>query len=324
MSINIQLVEVPDTEQVASRQLVLPAEGGSIGRAYDCTIQLPDFSKTLSRVHAQISLDSNGRYQVVNKSTNGLTINGAVLKRGQYKNINDGDVWKLGDYVMLISNMSALVNEETDIELDIGTAFDEQVTSDPLFSLDDLDFSDTGAIDSERLRMRDETSDGFIEEFENHDSGRIKNDSTDMFNTQSLLDEVQVGLDPFEEGLQMQDAHSSYNQGLTVENDNSTQLGLLRQNLMQITQLMAQQSDNNSLHNYDVIVECVNSSMDKFIEELSPDFLEEMFKDSISGWGSRDKKYWRLYRKQFKRKLERREFHRQFTSIFLEELRRKV
>ncbi len=321
MSINIQLVEIPENEQVASRQLVLPSEGGTIGRAYDCSIQLPDFSKTLSRVHAQISLDSNGRYQVVNKSANGLVVNGVILGRGQYQSINDGDVWKLGAYVMLITNMEALVNERENSELDIGSAIDDMPSGDPLFSLDDLDFSDLRSTGSQRIQMRGETVEGVVEERE---SSQQKEDKTTLFHAESLLDEVQIGHDPFEETLEMQDANNSFNQGLTVESDSSTELGLLRQNLTQITQLMSQQSQNNNLHNYDTIVECVNSSMDKFIEELSPEFLEEMFKESISGWGSKDKKYWRLYKKQFKRKLERRDFHRQFTSIFLEQLRGKI
>ncbi len=321
MSINIQLVEIPENEQVASRQLVLPSQGGTIGRAYDCSIQLPDFSKTLSRVHAQISLDSNGRYQVVNKSANGLVVNGVILGREQYQSINDGDVWKLGAYVMLITNMEALVNERENSELDIGSAIDDMPSGDPLFSLDDLDFSDLRSTGSQRIQMRGETVDGVVEERE---SSQQKEDKTTLFHAESLLDEVQIGHDPFEETLEMQDANNSFNQGLTVENDSSTELGLLRQNLTQITQLISQQSENNNLHNYDTIVECVNSSMDIFIDELSPEFLEEMFKESISGWGSKDKKYWRLYKKQFKRKLERRDFHRQFTAIFLEQLREKV
>jgi type VI secretion system protein ImpI len=56
---------------------------------------------------------------------------------------------------------------------------------------------------------------------------------------------------------------------------------------------------------------------------MAPEYLEEMFNGYITGWGSRDKKYWQLYKKQFRRKLARREFHRQFESIFMEELRGK-
>lgn len=324
MSISIQLVEIPENEQVGNRQLVLPAEGGSIGRAYDCTIQLPDFSKTLSRVHAQIDLDSHGRFQVVNKSANPLLVNGAALRRGQYQNINDGDVWKIGGYVMLISNMSALLNDDEQEALDIGTAVDDVPQRDQLFAMQDLDFSDTQALDSQHLRMREESEGRVVERPESPDRSQLKPATESFFNPESVLDEVQVGHDPFEDSLEMQDANKSYNQSLTVEHENSAQLGLMQQNLMQITQLMSQQNANNNLHNYDMLVECVNNSMDKFIEELSPAFLEEVFKDYVSGWGNTDKKYWRLYKKQFNRKLQRGEFHRHFTAIFLEELRGKV
>ncbi|MFC6670672.1 type VI secretion system-associated FHA domain protein [Marinobacterium aestuariivivens] len=70
-------------------------------------------------------------------------------------------------------------------------------------------------------------------------------------------------------------------------------------------------------------MDCLQRTLDRFLDELSPVHLEEAFSDFCSGWGSRDKKYWRLYRKQFNRKLDRREFHHRFTALFVEELRGK-
>ncbi|UJF17208.1 FHA domain-containing protein [Vibrio sp. SS-MA-C1-2] len=56
MTISFQLIEIPESEQVLARQVTLPENGGTLGRGFDCDIQLPDFSKHVSRVHAEISL----------------------------------------------------------------------------------------------------------------------------------------------------------------------------------------------------------------------------------------------------------------------------
>jgi hypothetical protein len=68
-------------------------------------------------------------------------------------------------------------------------------------------------------------------------------------------------------------------------------------------------------------MECIDKAVDRFLEDLEPDHMEDVFNDYLTGWGNRDKKYWKLYRKNFIRKQERREFHRSFSALFLEELR---
>lgn len=105
MTISIQLVEVPENEKVPSRQIILPANGGTIGRAYDCTLVLPDFDRKLSRKHIRIDLSPQGSFQVTDLSINGATLNQQPLNRGIAQQINDGDILKLGDYTLLLSDM---------------------------------------------------------------------------------------------------------------------------------------------------------------------------------------------------------------------------
>ena len=318
MSINIQLVEIPENEQVNSRQFSLPSSGGTIGRAYDCTVQLPDFSKSLSRVHAQVIKGAKGNYQVSNKSTNSMQINGKEIQSGQYQKIADGDVWKIGDYLLLITDLSALGTDE----LDLQSEPIEARSTEPLFSVDEFDVVDAEVFDTDRLNMSSRVDDSAYKtgDIDNlpMDSGLSVSDSE--FSAEKALDTVQLGIDPFEHE-QMQPGSFS-NEPLTIEGNN-TSADAMAQNLQQLTTLIAQQNNQSNHYNYDMLMQCIQNSMDKFIEEMAPEYLEEMFNGYITGWGSRDKKYWQLYKQQFKRKLARREFHRQFESIFMEELRGK-
>ena len=322
MSINIQLVEIPENEQVSNRQLVLPKAGGTIGRAYDCTVQLPDFAKTLSRVHAQVSRGAKGNYQVVNKSANGMQVNGKQIPPGQHQNIADGDVWRLGDYLLLITDLSVLSTDD----FDLPSAPLEEVSSKPLFSVDDFDVMDAEVFDTDRLNMSSGLEDAAYGAGE-IDSLPIDSDSSvnhSGFSAKKALGTVQLGIDPFEHE-QMQSSTFD-NEPLTIEGNNIS-ADAMAQNLQQLTTLIAQQNNQQTNqsdpYNYDMLMQCIQNSMDKFIEEMAPEYLEEMFNGYITGWGSREKKYWQLYKKQFERKLARREFHRQFESIFMEELRGK-
>ncbi len=71
------------------------------------------------------------------------------------------------------------------------------------------------------------------------------------------------------------------------------------------------------------LMTCIESTLEKFLDNFNPSHLEEEFNDYLSGWGNKDKKYWALYKKQFQRKTERREFSRQFSSLLFEALREK-
>lgn len=326
MSISIQLVEIPENEQVSNRQVAFPIAGGTIGRAYDCTLQLPDFNKKLSRVHAQISLDSTGCYQVADKSANGLFVNGSLLGKGQYKAIDDGDVWKIGDYTLLVSNMSSLIAAVD--EPVISAAASRERIADPAFDLDGFDLSGTHFIDTDNVKMRSSTSSETYDFNTDVDvsTQQKKSEGDAMFSASNALEDVQLGYDPFEESFEMHEPSPVMRDSVTLEAANTSGADIMQQNLIQLTQLIQQQrqSTTNDPYSYDTLMECIQLSMDRFIEELSPQYLEEMFNGYVSGWGSRDKKYWRLYKKQFDRKLEKKEFHRQFAAIFMEELRGKM
>lgn len=307
MSITLQLVEVPENEQVINRQVALPESGGTVGRAYDCTLQLPDFNRQLSRIHAEIVPSPKGGYQVTDRSTNGLFLNGKLLGKGQHQRINDGDTLKLGAYTLLISDMDALFAESDDPFADEQ----EVISQDPLFS-------------SENIHVQESAW-----PLDDHDNGAINEAPAREFSAENVLADDQFGYDPFDDEIEMlspgQTKRESSNNVVTVDRpaelDGSQQLN---DGLRQLQSLIEQQKRLQAEpFGHDQLMDCLQRTLDRFLEELHPDHLEDTFDDYISGWGGKEKKYWRLYRKQFKRKLDRKEFHRQFSALFVEELRGK-
>ncbi|MEH6577998.1 MAG: FHA domain-containing protein [Amphritea sp.] len=304
MTISIQLVEVPENEQAINRQVSLPGGGGTIGRSYGCTLQLPDFNRQLSRVHAEITSDSQGRFQVVDLSTNGLFVNGTLLGKGHRKPLRDGDVLKLGGYVLLISDMVSLFADQPEPSVEMADAAGRR---EPEFSMDSLNADDLGWPDSGEAVAKPTTA-------------------SDMFSKDNVLADDQLGYDPFDDEFEMKQPNMAVHGDIvSIEPSSSSDVQqLMTDSLTQLNKLMEQQKQSQmEPFGHDQLMDCLQRTLDRFLVELSPEHLEDTFNDYISGWGAKDKKYWRLYRKQFNRKLERKEFHRQFSALFVEELRGK-
>lgn len=75
--------------------------GGNIGRAENNQLVLPDPERTISRVHAQI-VYRNGRYAVVDRGSNPISINGRPLGNGQEALLNIGDEINIGGFAMRV------------------------------------------------------------------------------------------------------------------------------------------------------------------------------------------------------------------------------
>jgi len=321
MSISIQLVEIPENEQIGSRQLSLSDAGGTIGRSYDCNIQLPDFQRQLSRIHAEISRDDKGQYYVTDRSTNGLFVNNRRLGNGQRQVVNDGDLLRMGGYVLLISDMQSLFSASADPWDDEP----EAVSAAPVFSMDDL------KQEEQQWGNRYDDDESVVEDAE----------PLRAFSHDKVLSDDHAGYDPFDDDYEMDMAGTSPNSGalpnrsLTLDTgalDHPLESGtgqqadqqLIRDSLTQLNQLIDKQHQMQSeQYSHDRLMDCIERALSRFLEELDPAGQEEMFRDYISGWGNKDKKFWRLYRKQFSQKLQRKEYHRQFAALFIEELRGK-
>lgn len=329
MSISLQLVELPENEQVNSRQLSLPDNGGTIGRSFDCTIQLPDFNRTLSRVHAEIVKHPKGSYQIIDRSVNGVYVNAQLLGKGSRHFLADGDTIVMGAYTLLISDMASLFSEEEEPPTldDVYSDVDAQS-----FSIDSLDIGEKSNKENAASNMGDyfdNANDDFSEE-------------ANLFSKKNVLADDEFGFDPFEDS----DSDSDFEindekvekietqddgivmveeSNLSIQTSNSNLLDeqqVLSDSIMALSQMVDQQKLGlSSAIAHERLMECLDKAVDRFLEDLEPTHLEDVFNDYLTGWGNRDKKYWKLYRKNFIRKQERREFHRSFSALFLEELR---
>ena len=80
--------------------------GGNIGRAENNQLVLPDPERTISRVHAQVVF-RNGRYAIVDRGSNPISVNGRPLGNGQEALIQAGDELQIGGYAMRVEAASA-------------------------------------------------------------------------------------------------------------------------------------------------------------------------------------------------------------------------
>ncbi|KJZ14715.1 signal peptide protein [Marinomonas sp. S3726] len=331
MSISLQLVELPENEQVNSRQLSLPDTGGTIGRSFDCTIQLPDFNRTLSRVHAEIVKHPKGSYQIIDRSVNGVFVNGQLLGKGLRHFLADGDTIVMGAYTLLISDMESLFAAEEEPPV-LDDVYSEELDS-KSFSIDSLDIGEKSKVQDSPQSLGDY--------FDNKDDDF--SEEANLFSKKNVLADDEFGFDPFEESPadsefeineeNIEEVSSHDEEIVMLEEPNvslqTTQSSnlldehqMLSDSIMALSQMVDQQKLGlNSAIAHERLMECIDKAVDRFLEDLEPDHMEDVFNDYLTGWGNRDKKYWKLYRKNFIRKQERREFHRSFSALFLEELR---
>ncbi|PSW21404.1 FHA domain-containing protein [Photobacterium sanctipauli] len=332
MTISFQLIDIPDNEQVDSRQVSLPASGGTLGRSYECTIQLPDFNRTLSRIHAEIRPHPLGGYQVIDRSINGLLVNDVLQGKGVNQKISDGDKIKLGGYTLLVSDIDALFNSDSGENSHSRKDKPDAVFNNPEastsafnFSRVDEDFQDIALAINSHVKLKDDIE---------------AKKQTAPFSSEDVLADDVFGYDPFDdeeewqtESKQAQSDHVVMleedaepilpsSQALTIaDNEHADEL---RDSLNRLNAIIEQQERSLSASiDRERLVASIEATLERFLEHLNPAQLEDEYDDYITGWGNKDKKYWALYKKQFQRKHERRDFYRLFSSILFEELSEK-
>jgi type VI secretion system protein len=104
MAIRLRIVSAHRRALGSRSTVMLGVAGGSIGRAADNDLVLPDRSLFVSGHHARVSF-REGRYFLEDTSTNGTWVNDAEepLPRRKAIELNDGDILRFGDYHVLVS-----------------------------------------------------------------------------------------------------------------------------------------------------------------------------------------------------------------------------
>lgn len=77
--------------------------GGTIGRADTNQLILPDPERSISRVHAQVVF-RNGRFSLIDKGSNPVSVNGRSLGNGAEATIQAGDQVQIGGYLLLVES----------------------------------------------------------------------------------------------------------------------------------------------------------------------------------------------------------------------------
>ncbi|MBX3638680.1 MAG: FHA domain-containing protein, partial [Rubrivivax sp.] len=80
--------------------------GGTIGRADNNQLVLPDPERTISRVHARLVFRAGG-YAIVDNGSNPISVNGTPIGAGREHPLKPGDRVQIGGYVLQAREASA-------------------------------------------------------------------------------------------------------------------------------------------------------------------------------------------------------------------------
>jgi type VI secretion system FHA domain protein len=87
--------------------------GGTIGRADNNQLVLPDPERTISRVHARVVFRAGG-YAVVDNGSNPISVNGQPVGAGREQPLKPGDQLQIGGYLLAASAADAVKSDPYD------------------------------------------------------------------------------------------------------------------------------------------------------------------------------------------------------------------
>ena len=76
--------------------------GGSIGRAEDNDLVLPDTQRLVSRLHARVACEA-GTFELIDQGSNPVEVNGAAMGSGRTVRLADGDRIRIGGYAIAVA-----------------------------------------------------------------------------------------------------------------------------------------------------------------------------------------------------------------------------
>ncbi|CAM3629484.1 FHA domain-containing protein [Vibrio aquimaris] len=307
MTISIHLISVPSDEVVTSRVIYLPEAGGEFGRSTSCDIALPDQSKRISRVHGNIRRTEVG-YSVKSTGQNAASLNDKAMVRDKDYPLNDGDILKVESYTMLVST---LVSTKPPQDRDEDSA----MFSEP-FSLQ-IDNDDTDFLDETAPSVSNEKKGNFTQE------GVLTDDpfAADPFED---LEDVLISQHIEKDEPDSNPVHQASDPELlpaSTKDDSPIETSL--EKILSITEKNQKYLANPTLH-HELLFKTLDQTVDQFLNDFSPNQLEKQFDGYISGgiFTSKQKKYWRIYRKHFQHRQDNGDFRRQFKALFMENMQK--
>jgi FHA domain-containing protein len=107
--IKISVASYNNTPNTQGLAFTFDELGGTIGRADTNQLILPDPERSISRVHAQVVF-RNGRFSLIDKGSNPVSVNGKALGNGAEATIQAGDQVQIGGYLLLVESALGAVN----------------------------------------------------------------------------------------------------------------------------------------------------------------------------------------------------------------------
>jgi len=348
MAITIQLTEIPQNEHVTNRVFSLPKQGGTFGSSFDCIIELPDRSGQVAATHGRFIADkSNMMVEALNGHK--ITINGSSLVPGRLFPIEDGSMIEVADYTMLVSLVKSIEAEE-DSDISINTKI-----KDVYFSLEELNNDDF----DENIKMK--TNERHINRGEQmsqeqdqqphfmnngvfiddpFDEDPFKDEEISLKSESEIPSVAKVSSEEepsqftkitpeFEEddnvifenqSIQKKNVNEEHSNTVTNNSVNSAVNNNQIDHLVRLldTQIVSASEQQSKLF------KALDKTLTTFIEEFSPAHLEDVYSDfGTPLFASKEKQYWRLYRKSFSRRLDKGEYHRLFKALLLENMQSK-
>lgn len=309
MAISIHLISIPSDEVVTSRVVYLPNDGGQLGRAASCDVVLPDQSKRISRIHGLIRLSDTG-YVIKCCGKNPAQLNDKAMVREKDYPLNDGDILKIEQYSMLVSTLTASTAQ-------LDTKADEPAISSSFnLSLDDEDI--------DFLDQTEVTPLG--QQKTNYSHNNVLSDdpfSIDPFEDleQELEPELKVEIEQVEQQKQAVEQASEL-EYLPISNNHQLEASI--EKLISISEKNNQNLRNPPLA-HDALFAALDKTLDQFLTEFAPNQLESQFSEFVSGgvFSSKEKKYWKIYRRHYQHRSDNGDFRRQFKAIFMENMQKQ-
>lgn len=305
MTLSLQILEAPNDESSIAREYHMHDREIIIGREFDCNLCLPDGTAQISRHHAKIVKASDEKkFTVIDTSSNGTLVNGNKISKAVEFKLRDGDLLNIGRYKILVS----LIEKPDEI---INGSNDETNREKSHFrvasknAVDDLLVAGYSDVEVKAIKpkgfsrkVRDLTPDLMYDPFE--EEGNLKRtnvDEEDVFDVDGSLG----GNVPQSATDVSETSHNPRNHLITnVQNKSELDPELSRK----------------------LFNEIIPVAFEKFLVELDPEKLEREYDDFIFGWRNRNKRYWAIHKKQFKKKKEDGTLLRLFRAYLTEQMAR--
>ncbi len=246
-------------------------------------------------------------------------LNDKPLLRDKEYPLNDGDILKVENYTILISTLVNSKPEQKPAKVE-----DEPFTQNFTLELqeDDTDFLDTGNIDTEIKNESSFSQDHVLSDdpfesdpFEDIDKSKIEpNIETESFEDVDSI-ETSSPFSPPESDSEYLPVNSMAARGTYLRESIDKLITMAEKN---------EQYLQNPQLQHEALFEALEKTVDQFLEHFAPRQLESQFNEYIGGiFSSKEKKYWRIYRKHFKHRKENGDFQRQFKALFMENMQKQ-